>query len=98
MFAVRNYQQGTQRLVAACDEDLLGSSYAEGQFRLDVAKKFYDGLRVDAEELQQFLRQCTIANLVGPRAVGVAVELGIVQAENVKTVEGVPHAQYMLLI
>lgn len=97
MFAVRNYQQGTQRLVAACDEELLGDSYAEGQFRLDVSERFYDGLRVEEDELRTFLRQCTIANLVGPRAIDVAVALGLVEPGNVKTVEGVPHAQYMLI-
>lgn len=98
MFAVRTYQQGTQRLVAACDEELLGNAYAEGQLRLDVSKRFYDGQRVQEDDLRGHLRQCTIANLVGPRAVDVAVDLGLVLPENVKTVEGVPHAQYMLLI
>ncbi len=98
MFAVRNYQQGVQRLCAACDEDLLDRSYSEGALRLDVTASFYDGMRVGADELRAFLRQCTIANLVGEGAVGVAVELGIVDERNVKTVEGVPHAQFMLLM
>ncbi|MHB8634163.1 MAG: DUF424 family protein, partial [Thermoplasmatota archaeon] len=56
VFAVKNYQQGIQRLVAACDEELLGTSYREDRFRLDVPASFYDGFRVGQEELGAYLR------------------------------------------
>lgn len=97
MFAVRNYQQGVQRLLAACDEELLGNKYQEGKFRLDVADTFYDGMRVDEDSLTAFLRQCTVANLVGERTVQTAMELGLVNAEHVLRVEGVPHAQILVM-
>lgn len=98
MFAVRNYQQGIQRLCAACDEELLGHKYAEGKYRLDVKPAFYDGTRVGADHLEAMLAQCTIANLVGERAVGVAIEMGLVEAQNVLRVEGVPHAQMVVIL
>ena len=97
MYAVRNYHQGPQRLLAACDEDLLGNEYAEGRFRLQVAPGFYDGLRVEEETLEAYLRSCTVANLVGPRTVGVAVRLGLVDEAHVLHVEGVPHAQLLVM-
>ncbi|MEA3144100.1 MAG: uncharacterized protein QOG31_1424 [Thermoplasmata archaeon] len=97
MFAVKNYQQGLQRLLAACDEELLGTRHSEGKFRLDVAPNFYDGMRVGAPELGHYLKSCTVANLVGPRTVGVAVELGLVDPGNVLTVGGVPHAQVLVM-
>ncbi len=97
MYAVRNYQQGPQRLLAACDEDLLGNEYAEGRFRLQVAPGFYDGLRVEEETLEAYLRACTVANLVGPRTVAVALRLGLVEEAHVLHVEGVPHAQLLVM-
>lgn len=97
MHAVRNYQQGPQRLLAACDEDLLGQSFQEGKFKLDVAPGFYDGLRVDEEHLRAMLAQCTVANLVGQATVQVAVDGGYVDAENVMQVGGVPHAQLLVM-
>ncbi|MGB1585929.1 MAG: DUF424 domain-containing protein [Thermoplasmatota archaeon] len=97
MHAVRNYQQGVQRLLAACDEELLGQVYQEGKFRLDVAASFYDDLRVDDEHLEAMLRQCTVANLVGPRTVAKAVELGLVNEANVLRIDGVPHAQLLVM-
>ncbi len=95
MFAVRNYQQGPQRLCAACDEELLGTKHAEGKFRLDVSPGFYDGQRVDAETLANFLGMATVANLVGERTVALAVEAGFVDPGQVLNVGGIPHAQFM---
>ena len=98
MFAVRNYQQGIQRLCAACDEELLGTIHREGKFRLDVKPEFYDGARVEEKHLQAMLGACTIANLVGERTVGVAVAMGLVDPANVLRVEGVPHAQMVVML
>lgn len=96
-FAVKAYQQGVQRLVAACDSELLGTSHREGKFKLDVVPTFYDGLRVDAEGLGAYLRSATVANLVGRRSVDVAVSMGLVDPANVLVVSGVPHAQFLVL-
>src|SRR5688572_1714446 len=97
MFAVKNYQQGAQRLVAACDEELLGTSHREDKFRLEVPASFYDGLRVGEEGLGHFLRSATVANLVGPRTVAVAQALGLVEPGHVLTIGGVPHAQFLVM-
>lgn len=96
-FAVRAYQQGIQRLVAACDAELLGSTHREGKFKLDVTPSFYDGLRVDAEGLGSYLRSATVANIVGKRSVDVAIDLGLVDPSNVLVVSGVPHAQFLVM-
>jgi hypothetical protein len=96
-FAVKAYQQGVQRLVAACDAELLGSTYREGKFKLDVPASFYDGLRVDEENLGAYLRSATVANLVGPRTVEAAIRLGLVDAGNVLRIDGVPHAQFLVM-
>jgi uncharacterized protein len=96
-FAVKAYQQGVQRLVAACDSELLGSTHREGKFKLDVPPSFYDGLRVDSQGLGSYLRSATVANLVGKRSIDVAVSLGLVDPANVLVVSGVPHAQFLVM-
>ncbi|HLF17086.1 MAG TPA: DUF424 family protein [Candidatus Thermoplasmatota archaeon] len=96
-FAVKNYQQGAQCLLAACDEELLGTSHREGRFKLDVPPGFYDGFRVNEAEFTSHLRSCTVANLVGRRAVDVAIRLGFVDPKNILVVQGVPHAQLLVM-
>ncbi len=96
-FAVKNYQQGLQRLLAACDAELLGTTHREGRFRLEVSASFYDGFRVGEAELSAYLRSCTVANLVGTRTVGVALRLGLVHKDHVLVIQGVPHAQLLVM-
>ena len=97
MFCVRNYQQGTQVLLAACDPELVGTHHEEGALRLDVPASFYDGVRVKEDELRRYLGMCTVANLVGRKTIEVAVAMGLVASENVREVEGVPHAQLVVI-
>jgi hypothetical protein len=84
-------------LVAACDEELLGKTLSEGEVELHVDPGFYEGSRVDEEALSAHLAGCTVANLVGERVVGLAIEMGMVDPENVLRIDGIPHAQWALL-
>lgn len=96
MIRIKRYQSGRERLVAACDEDVLGQRFSEGKLRLEVTPDFYDGFQATEEDLEAQLRTCTIANLVGERVVGLAIRLGFVAQENVIRIQGVPHAQWAL--
>lgn len=98
VFRIKNHTQGRERVVAACDEELLGKKLAEGRLRLHVNPDFYDGFEGDEAALEQFLRRSTVANLVGKRTVELAIKLGFVAPENVLTIEGVPHAQWALML
>lgn len=93
MILVRVITQGRERLVAACDPDLLGKTFSSDGLRLEVSESFYGGDEVDEEALVNWLRLATIANLVGERTVATAVENGFVDRGCVLVVGGVPHAQ-----
>ncbi|MGZ4940673.1 MAG: DUF424 family protein, partial [Halobacteriota archaeon] len=43
------------------------------------------------------LKNATIANLVGKRAVDCGIDSGIIDEEYIITIEGVPHAQMVTL-
>lgn len=97
-FRLKNYIQGKERLLAACDEEVLGRRLREGRIQLEVRPDFYDGLRGDADDVERYLRTSTVANLVGQNVVDLAIRLGFVAPENVLTIEGVPHAQWALML
>lgn len=98
VFRMKNHVQGRESVVAACDEELVGKSFKEGKLRLEVHSDFYDGMRADAQVLQSYLQRCTVANFVGERVVSLAISWGFVSPENVLRIDGVPHAQWALLI
>jgi hypothetical protein len=83
-------------LVSVCDEDCLGETYDHGAGSLAVTEEFYGGdeaVEADAAAVVDSLRRAATANLVGERAVGVAVDAGVIDEERVLQLDGTVHAQ-----
>jgi hypothetical protein len=88
------FRTPTDTLLAAADEELLGKVLSDGKFKLKVSENFYKEVLVEDDALRDLLSICSIANLVGKRTVGLAIELGFISKENIIYIEGVPHAQF----
>ncbi|RKX44236.1 MAG: DUF424 domain-containing protein [Thermotogae bacterium] len=95
---VKVYRVQGEVLVAACDEELLGKTFREGELKLEVKERFYKGELREVEELESLLEEATIANLTGERCIKKAIELGYVDKERVLYIQGVPHAQMAKLL
>jgi len=85
------------RLVSVCDADVLGEEFEAGEVSLSVTAEFYDGEAVEEGRVVESLARCSVANIVGTRAVGLAVEHGFVDEENVLDIEDTRHAQLLWL-
>ncbi|PSP92037.1 DUF424 domain-containing protein [Halobacteriales archaeon QS_4_66_20] len=90
---VRSTEKG--RLVSVCDADVLGEEFEAGDVSLSVTPEFYDGEAADEQQVVESLARCSVANIVGTRAVGLAIEHGFVEEENVLDFEGTRHAQLL---
>lgn len=90
------YRQSGEVVVAACDAELLGETFEEGELILKVTS-FYDGFACSEEELVVNLRAATSANLVGKRVIQAAVSAGFIDEECVIKIGGVPHAQLYMI-
>jgi len=93
MISIKVFKQGNDLIMGACDEELLGKKFIDGQFQIDVSKHFYDGDRIDKKTLEKYLCDATIANLVGKETVACAIKLGLVDPDSILKIKGVPHAQ-----
>src|SRR5512136_3497290 len=91
------YTQGKETLVAAADEDLLGKTFREGKFKIEVGT-FYEGDRVTEESLLDHLRLATIGNFVGRETIEAVKKGGYVSDEAILWIGGVPHAQYVMMM
>jgi len=98
MISMKIYKQGNNILIGACDEELIGKKFREGKLQIDVSKEFYDGERISVEVLKKYLKNATIANLVGEKTVNCAIKLGVVDLECVMKIKDVPHAQMVRMI
>ena len=82
-------------LVSVCDADVLGERFENGEVSLTVEAAFYDGEEAEEGAVVDSLARCSVANIVGTRSVGLAVEHGFVEEENVLDIEETRHAQLL---
>ncbi|MFB6157802.1 MAG: DUF424 domain-containing protein [Haloferacaceae archaeon] len=88
-------------LVSVCDGDCLGETYeGEDGVSLEVKEEFYGGeaaVEADPDAVVDSLHRATTANIVGDRAVDVAVDAGLVDGDRVLELDGTRHAQLLWL-
>jgi hypothetical protein len=84
-------------LVAACDPDVLGETFENGDVEFTVNEEFYGGEETDEHAVRESLARADIANLVGDAVVALAIEEGFVDEANVLDLDGTVHAQFMRL-
>lgn len=90
-----NLHQG--KVVSLCDADLLGKTFEEGERQLVVSEKFYKGEEKDEEEMACILKEAKNVNIVGKKAVGLALKAKVVAKEGILEIQGVPMAQVFCL-
>jgi hypothetical protein len=97
---VRERETPEGLLVSVCDADCLGETFAEGKFTLEVTEEFYGGdeaERAGPDVAVDALSRAMTANVVGERAVSVAIEAGLIDEDRVLDVDGTRHAQLLRL-
>lgn len=90
-------KQKEATIIAVCDDNLLGSMFREGKFKLEVKESFYRGDRSSMEDAMRAVDGADIANLVGKKTVAAAVSNGYADPQAVITISGIPHVQIVRL-
>jgi uncharacterized protein len=93
---LKSYSVNKEILVAACDSELIGRTFCEGELHLHVNEDFFKGQPADEHEVKKALEEATIANLVGKRSVTCGIDSGVVDENCVIMIGGVPHAQMVV--
>ncbi|MGZ4913502.1 MAG: DUF424 domain-containing protein [Halobacteriota archaeon] len=94
---LKSYKVNRETIVAVCDSELLGRTFCDGELHLSVNEEFFKGLLASEHDVREALQSATIANLVGKRAVDCGIDSGIIDNDYIITIEGVPHAQMVML-
>lgn len=85
------------QVVAVADRSLIGMILKEGILRIDVSEYFYKGEPVTEEDVVSALESANNANIIGTKAINCAIAHGFVKSENIIMIDGVPHAQILLI-
>ncbi len=92
MFYVKIHN-GSNSVVAICDEKLVGKKFCEGKVCLKVSEYFYKGNKMGIKDVEKIMLNAGNMNLVGEKSVNLALNLGLIKKEFIMKINGVLHAQ-----
>ncbi len=96
MFYAKTFKAGKDTVLAMCDEDLMGTTIKTEELELKITNHFYGESKIDDEsKALDMMENCTIGNLIGKRIVALAEEHGFITKENIISIGGVRHAQFV---
>jgi uncharacterized protein len=80
-------------VVAVCDRELLNTTICNGTMTVTITEWFYGNCPATEAEVGEALKKGGNANLMGERAIGVAIEMGLLTRADCIMIGTVPHAQ-----
>lgn len=91
MFILKVYETEKGKVVAACDEDILGKTFEEGYLVLNVSKGFFEGRSATLKEIKKEIEACHTANIAGNKIVERLARDCVFDIECARTVGGQKH-------
>ncbi|MEM1535497.1 MAG: DUF424 domain-containing protein [Candidatus Pacearchaeota archaeon] len=84
------------KIIAICDYELLEKYFEEGKLQLEVNRAFFDGQRLSIKEAERLLKElledyCSF-NIVGKKAIELALKLNIVDEKRILKIQEIPVA------
>ena len=81
-------------IVVICDSNLIGKKFEEGKFQIDIKENFFKGDEKTEQETAKIIETMHINdasfNIAGKQSVELALKMGIISKESVKTIQGIP--------
>ena len=87
------HRRGEKAVLAACDKELCGKTLQHGKIEVSVSERFYKEKETSEEELRKMLHEFDNINLIGNKAVAIALEEKLLSQDSVVQIQGVKHAQ-----
>lgn len=87
-------------VVAVCDAELLGKTFYEDKFQLDVKESFYKGEKKSFEETVEIMKDMKMEdatfNIVGEKSIKAAIKAGIINQNSIGRINNIPFALVLI--
>lgn len=84
---------GQSSVLAVCDKEVLGKTFKQENIELFVSEFFFGGEQLTEEDFREKLREFGNINIVGNKAVRIALEEELVLEENIIEIQNIKHVQ-----
>lgn len=89
-----------RNVIAICDPELLGKKFEEGNMQIDLTGEFFNGEEINESEVLKLIEdektEDATFNIVGEKAVKLALKTGIIEKQGIKEIKGIPIALTLL--
>lgn len=86
-----------RKILAVCDDDLLGKRFEEDGCQLDLTVGFYRGEPATEEQFEKELKGVYILNIVGKMSIDLCLKRNLILKEHIKRIKNIPYAQCMII-
>jgi len=93
MFLKVHHPPGAGNIVAVCDRELLNTTLCHGEVSVRISEAFYGNVPASEDDVRAALKKADTINLMGRRAVSIAIEMGLITRSGCIMIGEVPHAQ-----
>lgn len=87
-------------VVAICDSELIGKTFQENNFQLEIKESFFNGNELSEKETEQIMQKMSLEdatfNLIGEKTINLALKLNLIQEQGIKKIQGIPFALVLL--
>ena len=97
MFLKIHRSAGMGDVVAVCDRELINTTINHNGITVAVTEAFYGNRTATESEVRDALMNAGNINLMGERAVALAIGLGLISRSGCIMIGSVPHAQIFQL-
>jgi uncharacterized protein len=88
--SVRSLTWKDTTLINICDHSLIGKTLSEGKLKMHISPDYFGGKIVDHSEALKMMKDSSIINLAGTKAVEIAVSNNLGSKEAIRFIQGVP--------
>lgn len=99
MYWAKLFTTKTEIVIALCDEDILDKvvEFRKTKAKIKISKHFYGEHLIGDSDALKLLGRATIGNLFGKDITKFARDHGFISKENIISIDGIPHAQFVKL-
>ena len=90
---VKFHTHGDRTVVAICDKELIGKKLKDKNISIEITERFYKGELKSEQEVCKIFQEATNMNIIGKKAIELALKQGIIAKDSIKTIKNIPHAQ-----
>jgi len=93
MFLKIHRSPGSGDVVAVCDRELINTTISHEKITVTITESFYGSKPATEEDVRAALNNAGNINLMGERAVSLAVAMGLITRSNCIMIGKIPHVQ-----